>query len=36
MGLIEAGIRLPLTWLSPGRETLVRAAMESAGVPLQR
>ena len=36
MGLIEAGIRLPLTWLSPAREALVRAAMESAGVPLQR
>ena len=36
MGLIEAGIRLPLTWLSPSKEATVRAALESAGVPLRR
>ena len=32
MGLIEAGIRLPLTWLSEQFHTRVRAAMEQAGV----
>lgn len=32
MGLVEAGIRLPLTWLSEGCHARVRAAMEQAGV----
>jgi 4-hydroxy-tetrahydrodipicolinate synthase len=32
MGLIEAGIRLPLTWLSEQFHARVRAAMEQAGV----
>jgi 4-hydroxy-tetrahydrodipicolinate synthase len=32
MGLIKAGIRLPLTWLSEGCHACVRAAMEQAGV----
>ena len=36
MGLIEQGIRLPLTWLSPARETVVKAAMASAGISLRR
>ena len=31
MGLIQAGIRLPLTWLSEGCHSHVRAAMEQAG-----
>ncbi|MCG3202282.1 MAG: 4-hydroxy-tetrahydrodipicolinate synthase [Gammaproteobacteria bacterium] len=31
MGLIQAGIRLPLTWLSEGCHARVRAAMEQAG-----
>ncbi len=33
MGLIEAGIRLPLTWLSEPCHGKVRAAMAQAGVP---
>jgi 4-hydroxy-tetrahydrodipicolinate synthase len=32
MGLIEPGIRLPMTWLSAERETTVRAAMRQAGI----
>lgn len=32
LGLIEAGIRLPLTWLSPAHEATVEAAMRQAGV----
>jgi 4-hydroxy-tetrahydrodipicolinate synthase len=32
MGLIEAGIRLPLTWLSAGAHAEVRAAMRRAGL----
>ncbi len=32
MGLIQAGIRLPLTWLAEGCEARVRAAMARAGV----
>ncbi|WP_139556235.1 4-hydroxy-tetrahydrodipicolinate synthase [Methylotetracoccus oryzae] len=32
MGLIDRGIRLPLTWLSPGCEESVRLAMRQAGV----
>ncbi|MGQ0659144.1 MAG: 4-hydroxy-tetrahydrodipicolinate synthase [Chromatiales bacterium] len=32
MGMIDAGIRLPLTWLSAGCHARVRAAMEQAGV----
>ena len=32
MGLIEAGIRLPLTWLAASCHDRVRAAMEQAGV----
>jgi len=32
MGLIDAGIRLPLTWLSAPCHAHVRAAMEQAGV----
>ncbi len=32
MGLIEAGIRLPLTWLSESAHPRVRAAMQQAGV----
>jgi 4-hydroxy-tetrahydrodipicolinate synthase len=32
MGLIEAGIRLPLTWLSEGFHEPLRAAMQQAGV----
>ena len=31
MGLIKTGIRLPLTWLSEGCHTVVRAAMRQAG-----
>lgn len=31
MGLIQAGIRLPLTWLSEGCHDAVRAAMRQAG-----
>ncbi|WP_045226468.1 4-hydroxy-tetrahydrodipicolinate synthase [Methyloterricola oryzae] len=31
MGLIARGIRLPLTWLTPGCEARVRAAMQQAG-----
>jgi 4-hydroxy-tetrahydrodipicolinate synthase len=34
MGLIGAGIRLPLTWLSAAGETKVRAAMREAGINL--
>jgi 4-hydroxy-tetrahydrodipicolinate synthase len=30
LGLIKKGIRLPLTWLTPGSETAVRAAMQQA------
>jgi 4-hydroxy-tetrahydrodipicolinate synthase len=30
LGLIEAGIRLPLTWLAPEYEQVVRAALEQA------
>lgn len=32
MGLIGPGIRLPLTWLSPGCHELVRGALRQAGV----
>ncbi|MEX0952113.1 MAG: 4-hydroxy-tetrahydrodipicolinate synthase [Gammaproteobacteria bacterium] len=32
MGLIEAGIRLPLTWLSASAEAVVEAALREAGV----
>lgn len=32
MGLIERGIRLPLTWLSPAHHETVRQAMRAAGV----
>ena len=32
MGLIEPGIRLPLTWLSAACHKRVRQAMEQAGV----
>ena len=32
MGLIDRGIRLPLTWLSPGCEESVRLAMRQAGI----
>ena len=32
LGLIKKGIRLPLTWLTPGSETAVRAAMQQAEV----
>ena len=32
MGLIEAGIRLPLTWFSEGFHEPLRAAMQQAGV----
>ena len=32
MGLIEAGIRLPLTWLSAARQPVVREAMRHAAV----
>jgi 4-hydroxy-tetrahydrodipicolinate synthase len=32
MGLIEAGIRLPLTWFSEGFREPLRAAMQQAGV----
>lgn len=32
MGLIQAGIRLPLTWLSPAHEPAVTAAMREAGL----
>ena len=34
MGLIQAGIRLPLTWLSEPNHASIIAAMESAGVTL--
>lgn len=36
MGLCESGIRLPLTWLSSGHHETVRAAMEQAGVSVNR
>ncbi len=36
MGLIDVGIRLPLTWLTPAGQTRVRAALVHAGVPLVR
>lgn len=32
MGLIEAGIRLPMTWMSTQHETELEAAMQTAGV----
>ncbi len=32
MGLIESGIRLPLTWLSPAHTGAVQAALHAAGV----
>lgn len=32
MGMLEPGIRLPLTWLSPSRHELVLAAMRHAGI----
>ncbi|MCZ6525344.1 MAG: 4-hydroxy-tetrahydrodipicolinate synthase [Gammaproteobacteria bacterium] len=32
MGLIEAGIRLPMTWMSTQHETELEAAMQAAGV----
>jgi len=35
MGLIDAGIRLPLTWLSAAAEPKVRAALQAAGIDLR-
>ncbi|MDX5299798.1 MAG: dihydrodipicolinate synthase family protein, partial [Gammaproteobacteria bacterium] len=32
MGLIEEGIRLPLTWLSEAGQQTVRQAMDEAGI----
>lgn len=32
MGLIQAGIRLPLTWLSAASQTVVKQALQQAGV----
>ena len=32
MGLCDAGIRLPLTWLSAGRQAVVREALAHAGI----
>jgi 4-hydroxy-tetrahydrodipicolinate synthase len=32
LGLIEQGIRLPLTWLAPACEAPLLAAMRKAGV----
>ncbi|MGR8920391.1 MAG: 4-hydroxy-tetrahydrodipicolinate synthase [Gammaproteobacteria bacterium] len=32
LGLLEAGIRLPLTWLSPEHHAAVKAAMDHAGL----
>ena len=32
MGMMPAGIRLPLTWLSQGAEAAVRNAMKQAGI----
>jgi 4-hydroxy-tetrahydrodipicolinate synthase len=32
MGLVDAGIRLPLTWLSADRQPVVREAMRHAGI----
>ena len=32
MGMMDAGIRLPLTWLSADRQPLVREAMRHAGI----
>ncbi|MBT8445801.1 MAG: 4-hydroxy-tetrahydrodipicolinate synthase, partial [Gammaproteobacteria bacterium] len=32
LGLIDAGIRLPLTWLSPAQHATVTAAMAAAGL----
>jgi 4-hydroxy-tetrahydrodipicolinate synthase len=32
LGLIQEGIRLPLTWLSPGLHERLREAMRQAGV----
>jgi 4-hydroxy-tetrahydrodipicolinate synthase len=34
MGLMDNGIRLPLTWLSPAAEPKVRAALSAAGISL--
>ena len=34
MGLLEPGIRLPLTWLSSARHQLVEAAMRHAGIAI--
>ncbi len=34
MGLIDAGIRLPLTWLSAAAEPKVRAALQAAGIKI--
>jgi len=31
MGLIKKGIRLPLTWLLPAYDEVVRSAMRQAG-----
>ena len=36
MGLIDAGIRLPLTWLEPEHESAVRAAMALAGISTEQ
>ncbi|MBM4227118.1 MAG: 4-hydroxy-tetrahydrodipicolinate synthase [Gammaproteobacteria bacterium] len=35
MGRAEVGIRLPLTWLTPGGQHRIRAAMAHAGIPIQ-
>mgnify|MGYP003899529413 CR=1 FL=1 len=34
MGMIDAGIRLPLTWLSAAAEPTVRAALQAAGIKI--
>ncbi len=35
MGLVEEGIRLPLTWLTPAGQQKVGAALRHAGIPIQ-
>jgi 4-hydroxy-tetrahydrodipicolinate synthase len=32
MGLLDDGIRLPLTWLSPDKEQIVKEAMRHSGL----
>ncbi len=36
MGLIDTGIRLPLTWLSAAAQPTVQAAMQAAGIEMPR